>query len=132
GVGETAVLEDLQERVEDVRVGLLHLVEQDDGERTAAHLLGELATLLVADVPGGRAEEPRDRVLLGELAHVELDERVLVTEEELGERLGQLGLPDAGGAGEDERATGTLGVLETRTGPPDRLGERRDGRLLAD
>ena len=74
GVGQATVLEDLQERVEDVRVGFLHLVEQHDRERLAAHLLGELAALLVPDVTGRRAEQPRNRVLLGELAHVELDE----------------------------------------------------------
>src|SRR6202042_950409 len=39
-VGEAPVLKDLQQRVEDVRVGLLDLVEQDHGERLAADLLG--------------------------------------------------------------------------------------------
>ena len=94
-VGEPAFLEDLQQRVEDVGVRLLDLVEQHDRERLAAHLLGELAALFVADVARRRAEQPRHRVLLGELAHVELDQRVLVAEQELGQRLGQPGLPDA-------------------------------------
>ncbi|GHS89420.1 hypothetical protein AGMMS50218_15670 [Actinomycetota bacterium] len=71
-------------------------------------------------------------MLLRELRHVELDQRVLVPEQELGERLGQLGLPDARGAGEDERATGTLRVLEPGARAADRLGQRLDGRLLAD
>src|SRR5919199_296896 len=100
-VGQATVLQDLQQRVEDVGVSLLDLVDEDPRERLAPHLPGELAALLVPDVAGGRAEQPRDRVLLGELAHVELDERVLLTEEELRQRLGQLGLPDAGGTGED-------------------------------
>ena len=95
GVGEAAVLQDLQQRVEDVGVGLLDLVEEHDRERLAAHRLGELAALLVADVAGGRADEAADRVLLHVLAHVELDQGALVAEEELGERLGELGLPDA-------------------------------------
>jgi len=51
-VGQPAVLQDLQQRVEDVGVGLLDLVEQHDGERLAAHGLGELAALLVAHVAG--------------------------------------------------------------------------------
>ena len=50
-----------------------------------------------------------------------MDQRVLVAEEELRERLGQLGLTDAGRAGEDERATGTLGVLQPGAGAPDGL-----------
>ena len=36
-VGEAPLLENLQQRVEDVGVGLLDLVEQHDGERLAAH-----------------------------------------------------------------------------------------------
>lgn len=71
-------------------------------------------------------------MLLAELRHVEGDQRVLVAEEEFGERLGELGLTDSGGAGEDERATGPLGVLQTRPRTPDRLRERLDGVLLAD
>ena len=126
-VGQLAVLQDLEERVEDVRVGLLDLVEQDDGERLAAHLLGELAALFEADVAGRRTEQSRHRVLLAVLGHVEADERVLVAEQELGERLGELGLSDARGAGEDERATGTLGVLEAGTRAADRLRQHLDG-----
>src|SRR3712207_8591571 len=39
---------------------------------------------------------------------------------------------DARRAGEDERATGPLRVLEPRTGAADRPAERPDGLLLAD
>jgi hypothetical protein len=58
-VGEAALLEDLQQRVEHVGVGLLDLVEQHHAERLAAHGLGELAALFVArrsrgaNPPGG-------------------------------------------------------------------------------
>ena len=131
-VGEPALLEDLQQRVEHVGVGLLDLVEQHHGERLAAHGLGELAALLVADVAGRRADEPADGVLLHVLAHVEHDQRRVVAEQELGERLGQLGLADAGRAEEDERAAGPLRVLETGPGAADRLGHGGDGALLAD
>src|SRR3954453_22989023 len=113
-------------------MGLLDLAEEDDAERLAPDLLGELSALLVADVAGRRAEQPRDRVLLAVLAHVELDQRILVAEQELGQRLGKPGLTDTGGAGEDERAAGALGVLESGPGTPDRPGESLDGLLLAD
>ncbi|CAG7170935.1 hypothetical protein PICSAR21_03545 [Mycobacterium avium subsp. paratuberculosis] len=67
-----------------------------------------------------------------ELAHVDLDERVVVAEQEVGQRLGQLGLTDTGRAGEDERARRPLGVLQPGAGAADRLGDRLDGVLLAD
>src|SRR5690606_40708393 len=85
-----------------------------------------------ADVAGKRTEQARDRVLLAVLRNVERDERVLVAEQELGERLRELGLADAGGAGEDERAARALGVLEAGASAADRLGEDLDGLLLAD
>ncbi len=113
-VGEPAVLEDLQQAVVDLLVRLLDLVEQDHAERLAPHLLGELAALLVADVARRGAEQPRGGEAVVELAHVDLDERVVVAEQEVGQRLGQLGLTDTGRAGEDERAGRTLGVLQAR------------------
>src|SRR5690606_18566096 len=100
--------------------------------RLAAHLLGELAALLEPDEPGRGSEQARDGVLLAELAHVERDQGALVVEEELRQRLGQLGLSDAGGAREDERAAGALRVLQAGTLATDRAGERRDGLLLPD
>ena len=132
GVGQAAVLEDLQQGVEHVRVGLLDLVEQHDGEGLAPDGLGELAALLVADVTRRRADEAAHGVLLHVLAHVELDERALVAEEQLGERLGELGLADPGRAEEDERARGALRVLQAGPRAPDRPREGVDGVLLAD
>src|SRR4051812_1481860 len=131
-VGEPALLQDLQQRVEHVGVGLLDLVEEDHAERLAPDGLGELTTLLVAHVARGRADEPADRVLLHVLGHVEADQALLVAEEELGEGLGQLGLPDAGGPQEDERTGGTLGVLQAGAGAADGLADRADGLLLPD
>src|SRR5207245_4990016 len=128
-VGELPVLEDLQEDVEDIWVRLLDLVEEDDRVRLPAHSLSELAAFVVADVAGGRADEPGHGVLLPVLRHVDLDHRVLVTEQELGEGARQLGLADARGPEEDERAGRALRVLDAGARAPDRL---RDGgaRLL--
>ena len=104
GVGQVPVLQDLQEDVEHLGMRLLDLVEQDDAVVLAAHGLGQLAALVEADVAGRRTDQPRHVVALHELAHVDLDERVLTAEHELGERLGELRLADAGGPEEDERA----------------------------
>ena len=70
----------------------------------APNRLGELTALLVADVPGRRADEAAHRVLVVELAHVEADHGALVVEEVLGERARELRLSDAGGAEEEEAA----------------------------
>jgi hypothetical protein len=48
-------------------------------------------------------------VLLAVLAHVDADHGPLVVEEELGQRLGELGLADAGGTEEEERCRSAVG-----------------------
>ena len=131
-VRQATLLQDLEQRVEDVRVSLLDLIKEDDRERLATDLFRELATLVVADVARRGTKEARGRVLLRELGHIQLDESVLVAEEELGEGLGQLGLTHTGRTGEDERATGTVRILQTRARTTDRLGESLDGLVLAD
>jgi hypothetical protein len=71
-------------------------------------------------------------VLLHVLGHVDADERVLVVEEELGQGPGGLRLPDAGGAEEDERADGPVGVLEAAAGAANGVAHRLDRRSLTD
>src|SRR5690349_9868393 len=80
--------------------------------RSTPHGFGELAALVVADVTRRRADQTRDGVLLHVLRHVDPHHRVLVAEEELGERPRQLGLAHPGRAEEDERAGRALRVLQ--------------------
>ena len=66
-VGETALVENLQQHVADVGVRLFEFVEENDRIRTAPHLLGELSAFVVAYISGRCADEPGGRVLLLEL-----------------------------------------------------------------
>ena len=113
-------------------MGLLDLVEQHDAVGAPAHGLGQLAALVVADVAGGRADEPRDGVLLHVLGHVDADHRVLGVEHELGERARELGLADAGRAEEEEGADRAVGVLQAGAGAADRGRDGLDRLVLAD
>jgi hypothetical protein len=131
-VGETAILEHLQQAVVDLLVRLLDLVEQHHRERLAPHLLGQLAAFLVTDVSRRGAEQSRRGESVVELAHVDLDERVVVTEQEVGQRLGQLGLTDTGRTGEDERTGRALRVLQPGTGTTDGLRHGTHRVLLPD
>ena len=71
-------------------------------------------------------------MLLHVLAHVDADHRPLVVEEEVGQRAGQLGLADAGGAEEEERADRPVGVGQAGPAAADGVGHRGDGLVLAD
>ena len=131
-IGQPAVVEDLQEDVEDVGRGLLDLVEQHDGERTAADRLGQLAALLVADVARRRADQPRDGMLLAVLRHIDTHHRPLVVEQVTGEGPREFGLADAGRPEEDERTDRPVRIREAGTRPDDGLRDRRDRFVLAD
>ncbi len=131
-VGEPAVVEHLEQDVEDLGVGLLDLVQQHDAVRAAAHRLRELAALLVADVAGRGTDEPGDAVLLAVLAHVDADHGPLVVEEEVRERLGQLRLADPGRAEEEERAGGPVGVGDPGAGAAYGVRHGPDGLALPD
>ncbi len=97
-VGHPAVFKDLQEGVEDLRVGLLDLVEEHHGVGPPPHRFGEVAPFLVADIAGRRADEAGDGVLLHEFRHVQSNHRLLVIEEKLRQRPAKLGLSDSRGA----------------------------------
>ena len=131
-VGQPAVVEHLKERRPDVRVRLLDLVEEDDGIGVTADGLGQLAPLLVSDVPRRGADHPGDGVLLLVLGHVEADHRVLVVEEEIGQSARELRLSDARGPEEEERADRALRVLHPRPGAPDGGGDGVHGLVLPD
>ena len=132
GVGESAVLEDLQEDVEHIRVGLFHLVQQEDAVGLAADGLGQLAALLMAHIAGGRADQAGHGVLLHVLGHVHAHQGVFVAEHRFAQGLAQFGLANAGGAEEDETADGALGVLQACAGAADGAAHGGDGLLLAD
>ena len=130
-VGEAPVVEHLQQQVEDVGVRLLDLVEEEHAVRPAAHGLGEEAALLAVDVPRRRADEALRHVLLHELAHVEAGQRLLVVEEELGERLGELGLADAARPEEEERPDGLARIAQPHAAAAHRARHGAHGLVLA-
>ena len=82
-VGQAAVVEHLQQHVEHVRMRLLDLVEQHDLIGPPPHRFGQRAAFLIADIARRRADQPRDRMLLHVLRHVDADERRLVVEQDI-------------------------------------------------
>ena len=101
-VGEAALVENLQEDVEDIGMRLLDFIEEEHGVRPPADLLGELSALFVADVAGRRADQPCHGVLLHILRHIDAQHGALVVEEEFGEGPRELRLADARRSEKDE------------------------------
>ena len=110
----------MEQKIEDVGVGFLDLVEEQHAVRAFPDRLGEKATLFAVDVARRRAHESLRHVLLHELAHVEASHGLLVVEKKLGQRLGELGLPDATGAKEQERPNRFARVSKADAPAPNR------------
>ena len=131
-IGQPAVVEDLQEHVAHIGVGLFHLIEEHYAVGPTPHRFSQPATLLIADIPRRRADQPGDRVLLHELAHVDADHGVGRIEEELRESLAQLGLAYARGPEEEERPDGARCFAQAGPIAAHRIAHRADRVILAD
>ena len=131
-VGDAAVVENLEQDVEHIRMGLFHFIKEDDTIGMAADGFGELASLVVADVSGRCPDQTGDAEFFHVFGHIDPDHVLFIVEERLGQGLGQLGLADAGGAEEEEGSEGPVGVLDPRTGAEDGFGHLADGFILAD
>src|SRR5690606_29392166 len=105
-IRQATIVHDLEQRVPDLRVSLLDLVEEDHLVGPAAYLLGQLAALVIADITRRSAKEPADGVRLAIFAHVNAQQRLIVVEQEAGQRLRQLGLTHTRRPQEQEGADG--------------------------
>src|SRR3989344_1534144 len=132
GVREPPVIQDLQEKVEHLRVGFLDLVEEDQGIRPVADHFRELAALLVAHVARRRSDEARGRVPLHVLRHVDAHDGLLVVEHEFRQGFGELGLAHSGRPQEHEGAQGAVGIGQAGARPAQGVRHGPDGVLLAD
>ena len=112
-------------------MSLFDLVEQENRIGLPAHGLGELPALLVADVPGRRADEAGHRVPLHVFAHVDAHDVVFAVEQSGGQGLGELGLAHPGGAEKDERTDRPPRVLDAGARPDDGVRHQLHGFVLA-
>ena len=125
GIGQYAVLENLQEEVRHIAVRLFQLVQQDDAVGPPPHLLRQDAALVVADVARRRADQARNGAWLHIFAHVDAHERVLRAEDAVCQRAAELRLAGSGRAGQKQRCRRALRPGESH--PP---AQHRPRRLL--
>ena len=131
-VGQPPVVQQLEQHVQYLGMGLLDFIEEHHRVGAPPHRFGELTRFLVADVAGRRANHARDGVLLLVLRHVDPHHRLLVVEQEFGEGASELGLPDTGRTEEQEAAERTVGILQAGARAPDGVRHRNDGLVLTD
>ena len=120
GVGESAIIEHLEQQVEHLGVGLLHLIQQHHGIGPTPHRLGELAALLVAHIAGRCPHQPGHGIALHVFAHVETHQGVFLIKEGASQGLRQLGFADSRRTQKQKGPHGPARRLHPRPGPPNR------------
>src|SRR5699024_4190798 len=82
-IGKPTVIEDLQQDVEDIRVGFLEFIEKHSRVRTTTHCFGELTAGLVSDISWRRTDKTCDRVLLAVFGQIDTKHGRFLIEYEL-------------------------------------------------
>ena len=126
------VFKHLEENVEHVGMGFLDLIQQDHRVRMPLDFFRQLATFLVTDISGGRADQLRDRMLLHVLGHVKADQRRITAKQHVCQRPRQLGLANSGRTKKHKASDRAIGRLQTGPGTADGAGQRGDRGFLAD
>ena len=93
---------------------LLNFIEQDDRIGATTHRFSKITTFLITDIAGRRTDQTGHRVLLHELGHIDAYHGLFGVEQELGQRLAQLGFTHAGRPKKQERTIGLIGVGQSR------------------
>ena len=132
GVRYTAVVQDLQQHIEDVGMGLLYLVKEHHRIGLTPYGLGQLSALVIAHVSRRRSKEPRYRILLHVFAHIYTDHIVFIVKKRCRQGLGKLGLSDSRRSQEEEGAYGLRRVLDTGPRPYDGVRHPSYGIVLTD
>src|SRR5205807_19572 len=58
-IGQAPIIHDLQQRIEDLGMRLLNLVQQDNTIRTTTNLLGQLTTFIIANISRRATKQAR-------------------------------------------------------------------------
>ena len=111
-VGQSPVVEDLEESIKDIRVGLFDFIKENDAVGATPNGFGQLATLFVTDVAWGRPDEARDGMFFHVFGHIDTDDSVFTIEKSGGKGTGEFGFTYASRSEKKERADGSFGVFK--------------------
>ena len=129
-IRDAAVVQHLEQHVEHLGMGFLHLVQQDHRIGLAPHGLRELAPFLVAHVPGRGANEPGYGVALHILRHIKPHDGGFIVKELLRQGFAQFRLAHTGGTQEQKRGDGAPWIRQAGAGTLDGIGHAAHRLLL--
>ena len=132
GVGDTAIIEYLQQNVEYIRMCFLDLIEQNDRIWFSAHCLGQLSAFLVAYVSRRRSDQTGDGVLLHIFTHIDSNHVVLIVKQLFCKRFCKLCFTDTGRSKKQERTNRLCWVFDTGFGTDDSIRNLCNCLILTD
>ena len=131
-VGHSSIIQDLEKKIEDIRVCFLDFVKKNNRVGVAPYMLAQLTPFLITHISGRGTDQSRHAVLLHVFRHVDPHHRPFVVKEKLSQGLGKLRLAHSCRSQEQKGPNRPVLVLQSRPGPPDRIGDRPDRRPLSD
>ncbi len=117
-IRQAAFVQQLEQDVEDIRMCLLHFIQQDDGVRLAADCFRQLAALLMSDISRRCTDESGDGMPFHVFTHIDADHVLLGIEHGRCQCFGELSLADTGRAEEEEAAGRAVRILDAGPGQP--------------
>ena len=115
-IRQPALVERLQEQVQQAGTRLLHFIQQHHRVRIVFELICEHPAALAADDAARHADQlVRADTPVLVLGHVDADHLLLVAEQERGDRFCQLCLADAGRPEEQQHAVGSIEAVFQRS-----------------
>ena len=132
GICDPAIIQDLQQHIEDIRMCLFHFIEQDDGVRIAAYGLGQLTALIISDISRRSADQTSHAVLFHIFAHIDAHDMGLTVKQLFSQCLGHLGLAYAGRTQEQKAADRAILILDLRLAAQDGVCNQLQRLILTD
>ncbi len=132
GIGDTSVIQNLEQDVEYIRMCFFHLIKEDDRIRFAPYGLGQLSALIISDISRRRPNQPGDRILLHIFAHINPYHILFIVKQAFRKSLRKLGLADTCGSQEQEGADRLCRVLDSCLGTQNGIGHFVHTFLLPD
>ena len=130
-VSHAAIIKNLQQNIEYIRMRLFNLIKQDDGIGPPPDSFGKIASFFIAHISWRGADQPGDGMFLHEFRHIQPDHGLFAVKKELCQGAGQFRLADTGGSQEDKGPERSVRILQAGPGPPHRIGNSSDGLGLA-
>ena len=109
---------------------LLNLIKEHDRVRLTPDRLGELTTLIVADIARRCTDQTSGAKLLLILAHINTGHHVLIVKEALSQGSSHLCLTDTCRAEEDKGTDRSIGILQASTTTTHRICNGGDRLIL--